>query len=146
MSMQGSSISHRASLTCLLLLIVGCNPALDSPGDHIGSWLLISNNGVLEYPLGRTVFTLQPDGQWIQDYNAPDISGTSFGTYEIRKDTLATRSPSGVTDEYIYHATPDSLMLSLIIEPFSSRQQDNLAYVKVDGRAAAFGLTAPSPR
>ena len=92
----------------------------------------------------RRVFTLQPDGQWIQDFNAPDISGTSFGTYEIRQDTLTTRSSSGVTTEkYIYHATPDSLMLSLIVELFSSRLQENLAYVKVDGRSAAFGLTAP---
>ena len=138
--------THRAALSFLLLVIAACGSAIESRGSHIGSWLLISNNGVLEYPLGRTVFTLQPDGQWIQDYNAPDISGTSFGTYEIRKDTLATRSPSGVTDEYIYHVTPDSLMLSLIVERFSPRLQDNLAYVKVDGRAAAFGLTAPSSR
>ena len=130
----------------MLLVIAACGLAIESQGSHIGSWLLISNNGVLEYPLGRTVFTLQPDGQRIQDYNAPDISGTSFGTYEIRKDTLATRSSSGVTDEYIYHVTLDSLMLSLIVERFSPRLQDNLAYVKVDGRGAAFGLTAPSSR
>ena len=47
-----------------------------------------------------------------------------------------------MTTEHIYHATPDSLMLSLIVERFSIRPQDNLAYVKVDGRSAAFGLIA----
>ena len=94
-------------------------------------------------PAERTVFTLQPDGQWIQDFNAPGISGTSFGTYEIRQDTLTTRSQSGVATEYICHVAPDSLRLSLIIEQFSTRLEDNLAYVKVDGRSGTFGLTAP---
>jgi hypothetical protein len=126
-----------------VVVAVACGSTLTTPGDHVGSWLLVSNRDVVS-PEERTVFTLEPDGEWIIDFAAPGISGTSVGTYEIFRDTLTTWSQSReIILNYVFCVTTDSLHLDQILERFSGGNPDQISYVKVDSRGAAFRLTSP---
>jgi len=116
-----------------LLILVACGIGTSILGDHNGSWLLARNNGIRVSPLDRTVFTLQSDGNWIQDFVSPEFSGASVGTYTIAADTLTTTGETGRTFTYLFHTTADSLYLNEIIG-----SGNRLVYARVSGRNAVF--------